>query len=115
MSSRRLVPLEEYDIRQAFDALDDTGEGITLRQLQTLYLGLGFSQRMTLDLLRQQTPPPHDRISLEAVLNILSKVKYVCCMGVWGISTAPHEHILYTVCSINEHRVRLSCSKDSSS
>ena len=50
--------IDEYDIRQAFDALDaDECQGrLSFAQLQTFYLGLGFTvpcRRMTVEHLQQ--------------------------------------------------------------
>lgn len=82
--------LDEYDIRKAFDALDEAQDGfITLRDLQTLYLGLGYFDeedegneptlamlRKEIDSVYQKGGPPtnYNELSIETVVQVLSKV-----------------------------------------
>ena len=74
--------IDEYDIRQAFDALDDHCQGrLDFAQLQTLYLGLGFSvprRRMTEQHLcsdAQRLGLYQDSLSLHETLKLFRKVR----------------------------------------
>lgn len=74
--------IDEYDVRQAFDALDaSTCLGrLDFAQLQTLYLGLGFTtpRRMTQRQLRQEAQQvlgqQQESLSLEETLQLFQKV-----------------------------------------
>ena len=74
--------IDEYDIRQTFDALDDECQGrLGFVQLQTLYLGLGFSvprRRMTAEHLQQdarQCGFGQDSLSLAETLKLFKQVR----------------------------------------
>lgn len=77
--------IDEYDIREAFDALDvECRARLSFDELQTLYLGLGFSsaRRMTVQQLRQDARRHgvyhghDDSLSLPETLKLFQKVRY---------------------------------------
>lgn len=76
--------IDEYDIREVFDALDLECTGrLSFSELQTLYLGLGFSspRRMTEEILRKDAKECgllcQDSLSLEDTLKLFKKVNNV--------------------------------------
>jgi len=74
-------PLDEYDVRDAFDALDAESVrcSISLDDVYTLYLGLGFLPRIEAQELYQEVyiafGKSVERLTIEQVLMILSKVR----------------------------------------
>jgi Ca2+-binding EF-hand superfamily protein len=70
--------LDEYDIRESFEALDTECWGsITMTDLHTIYLALGYrpDDLTVQDLqIKAGVAAPTERLSLERVLEILSKV-----------------------------------------
>lgn len=74
--------IDEYDIREAFDVLDEECQGsLTFEQLQTLYLGLGYTspERMTVEHLQHDAQEAlgyfEPSLSLEETLKLMSKVR----------------------------------------
>ncbi len=71
--------LDEFDIRDSFDAMDEDKLGrISLQTFYTMYLGLGYPQTTMDDLQRQIVAIQGDdstgsSVSLETVLVLLSK------------------------------------------
>ncbi|GKY98368.1 hypothetical protein MPSEU_000794400 [Mayamaea pseudoterrestris] len=75
-----LTAIDEYDIRQAFDVLDaEKDEVITLADLETILLGLGFADRVdSLTLERQLSEVAigasnNSSIDIETVLGIIRR------------------------------------------
>lgn len=67
--------LDEYDIRDTFDALDEEKEGkLTIDKFYTLYLGLGFP-KMTLEELRNKVRAiqGEDIVDVGTVIQLLFK------------------------------------------
>jgi hypothetical protein len=68
--------IDEYDIRESFDALDDEKLGrLTVDQSYTLYLGLGYP-RMALPEWRSKVHAiqSEETVAIDTVIKILSKV-----------------------------------------
>ena len=76
--------LDEYDVRDAFAALDaaDVRQSISLDDFGTLYLGLGFVPRLTPEQLHREvndklgvsSSDSERRLTLPQVLHVLSEV-----------------------------------------
>jgi len=96
--------MDEYDIRRAFDVLDPCQDGVvTLNDLQTLYLGLGYVPPKTVPELRslvrqhQQADDDDDnddenRVTLETTLKLLSKVHFPLSL----LPTYSHGSVLFS-------------------
>lgn len=80
--TRHMTALEEYDLRQAFEALDDAQSGrLSLRNVQTMALAYGYqyqkSPRLTLALLRSLVPGDENSNdwTIATVLGVFQKVR----------------------------------------
>jgi hypothetical protein len=76
-----LSAIDEFDIRAAFEVLDDGVQGrISLEDLRTLYIGLGFEpMRMTLEelggkLVANLVDVEKNGVSIDTALLVLSRV-----------------------------------------
>jgi hypothetical protein len=80
-----MTRLEEFDIRESFDALDDEKLGLlSMDQFYTLYLGLGYEPKVTveemnarLQRVRQdedEEEEEEEKVTVEAAIKVLSKV-----------------------------------------
>ena len=70
--------LDEFDIRESFDALDDEKLGfISVDNFYVMYLGLGYKPQMTIDALKDKFPSmlQAQTITVETAIKILSEVK----------------------------------------
>jgi hypothetical protein len=69
--------VDEFDIRESFEALDDEKFGrLTMDQFYTLYLGLGYPQLTKPDLRgKVHAIQREESVTIEIVLQILSKVR----------------------------------------
>lgn len=73
--------LDFFDIRDAYDAMDDEKLGISMEDSYTIYLGLGYP-KTTLETLRSQVMAVQgdaSRITVETLLSVLSRVSKVDC------------------------------------
>jgi hypothetical protein len=73
--------IDQYDIREAFEALDGECQGsLGFANLHTLYLGLGFAtpRRMTVEYLKKDARAmgySEDVLSLEETFKLFAKVR----------------------------------------
>jgi hypothetical protein len=71
--------INEFDIRESFDAMDDEKLGrLSIDQVYTLYLGLGYPKLTVLELRNKvrAIQSEDEAVTVDTVLQILSKVLY---------------------------------------
>ena len=69
--------IDEYDVRESFDAMDDEKLGcLTLDQFYTLYLGLGYP-RATIEEVKAKirAVQSDETITINTALQVLAKVR----------------------------------------
>ena len=74
---QKMNPLDEFDIREAFDAMDKEKLGlISMDEFYTLYLGLGFP-KCSLEVLRSEVAAVHSdtsKLTVGTALSVASRV-----------------------------------------